>query len=157
MGALTLNSGTLSSLSELKRIGLNHADSLSNFHYCHWVKLLYLRLYAVDIDGCRIIYNDPDAVGIPYFEDRQQSSVYSCLPSTVNNDTNVHVIGVYEAGSGHSFNYHPTYISNVCLNVNGSLLDKPLILVLTTYEPVHWVLHMPEGVVINKVILVTHQ
>ncbi len=112
-------------------------------------------MYAVDIDGCR--YNDPDAVGIPYFEDRQQSSVYSCLPSTVNNDTNVHVINVYEAGSGQSFNYHPTYISNVCLNVNGSLMDKPLILVLITYEPIHWVLHMPEGVVINKVILVTHQ
>ncbi len=95
-------------------------------------------------------------LGVPYFEDQQQSSVYSCLSSTINNDTNVHIIGVYEAGLSHSFNYHPTYISNVCLNVNGSLLDKPLILVLTTYEPVHWVLHMPEGVVINKVILVTH-
>ncbi len=32
---------------------------------------------------------------------------------------------------------------------------RPLILVLVNYEPVQWEIHMPEGITIAKVVLVS--
>ncbi len=120
-----------------------HHIFLHNFYICP------------DIQGeCRITSGNANAIGTAYFEGTRQRSVYSCTSTTSHSNYHLHVIGVYEAGSGHSFNYHPTYTSNVCITINGSLSDKPLIIVLSTYEPVQWVLHIPEGLVVNKVILV---
>ncbi len=77
-------------------------------------------------------------------------STYSCLSNESNNNYNIHVISVHQASD-----YYFGYYSTVSLNVNGPLSDKPLILAFVNYEPVQWILHIPEGVVVSKVILVS--
>ncbi len=61
----------------------------------------------------------------------------------------MHQIGSLYYGYDHNYN------STVSLNVNGPLSDKPLILAFVSYEPVQWILYIPEGVVVSKVILVS--
>jgi len=58
----------------------------------------------------------------------------------------VHVIGVYEAGSGHSGGNHPTFDARVQINVG-----HPVILAFASYEPVRWNLEIAEGTKVLKV------
>ena len=71
-----------------------------------------------------------------------------------NCNNEVHVIGNYEGNGFHSFRIHETGFTNLYLSVTGSS-SRPLILVLSSYEPVQWTLHIPAGVVIDRVILVS--
>ena len=64
----------------------------------------------------------------------------------------VHVIGNYKSSSG-SNSPRVAGVTDVTLSVSGES-SRPLILVLTSYEPVRWRLSVPSGVVIDKVILV---
>jgi len=65
----------------------------------------------------------------------------------------VHVIGVYEGwypdGKGHSFGYHP--YGNIDIIVHEEKV--PVILILTSYEPVTWTFKISESSRIEKVIL----
>ncbi len=108
--------------------------------------------------NCNVTANS-DAVGIPYDADgsrTRQSSVYSCISSRVNDNYYVHIISIYRASRFYprGLFYDPTYTSNVCLQENGSLIDKPLIIVLANYRSTQWILHIPQGIVVSKVILV---
>ena len=67
----------------------------------------------------------------------------------------VHVVSSYESMSSRSFRSHPTGTARVNLRVSGPSQDtKPLVLIFVTYEPVHWILIVPSGVIIDKVLLV---
>ncbi len=117
-----------------------------------------LIIYLVNIEDCNVASNS-DAVGIPYDADgsrTRQSSVYSCISSRVNDNYYVHIISIYRASwfNPRSFVDDPTYTSNVCIQGNGSLIDKPLIIVLANYKSTQWILHIPQGIVVSKVILV---
>ena len=71
-----------------------------------------------------------------------------------NNNYDIHVIGNYESNGHSGFRVHETGYTDLYLTVTGES-SRPLILVLTSYEPVEWTLHIPSGVIIDKVIIVS--
>lgn len=60
----------------------------------------------------------------------------------------LHLIGVYESHSGHSYDNHPPGAASVHVERKGSS-----ILALSSYEPVHWTVTVADGVKLEKVIL----
>ena len=65
------------------------------------------------------------------------------------------MIGNYEGDYNHGFGpVTSSGTTNVQLNVSGEG-SKPIVLVFVSYEAVNWVLNTPDGVVINKVLLVS--
>ena len=74
-----------------------------------------------------------------------------------NCNYDVHVIGNYESSNGR----HGVFVereagdTDVVLTVTGES-PRPLILVLTSYEPVRWRLSVTSGVTIDRVILVSY-
>ena len=66
----------------------------------------------------------------------------------------VHIISNYEGEYNHGFGPVTSAGStNVQLRVSGEG-SKPLVLVFVSYEPVNWILSIPEGVTIEKILLV---
>jgi len=65
----------------------------------------------------------------------------------------LHGIGVYEGsyptGVHHSFGYHPDGSIEVEVHTKG----RPVILALSSYEPVVWNIKPDKGVIINEIIL----
>ena len=63
----------------------------------------------------------------------------------------MHVLSVHEAS-----NRRPSSAGNVTVNiVSSGRSDRPIVLVLASYEPVNWILNLPAGITISKVILVS--
>ncbi|WRH67493.1 MAG: hypothetical protein RSE13_03640 [Planktothrix sp. GU0601_MAG3] len=61
----------------------------------------------------------------------------------------LHLIGVYEANPNHSGNQR----SPGTISVNINRQNQPIILALSSYEPVNWKLNIQPGVIIEKIIL----
>ena len=96
-----------------------------------------------------------NAAAVPSY----QGSVQSTRSCTANDNCNssVHVISVYEARSDHRGGYyHPTGSASVRVTVSEDQNDtRPLILVLASYEPISWLISMPQGVTFEKIIVVS--
>ena len=71
--------------------------------------------------------------------------------AVVIGDNEVHVVSNYESDS---LQVSEPGLANLRLTVTGRS-SRPLVLVLTSYEPVEWVLNIPVGVVIDRVIIVS--
>ena len=125
------------------------ANSYSYVDYSLQFKVLCF-LYVAVVGGCHIQHQGSNAVAAAEYEDSPQSSYYSCVANS-NCDYEVHVLGSYESAQGGN---HPTGHPDVYLTVTGTS-SRPLILVLSSYEPAAWTLHIPTGVEIDRVILVS--
>lgn len=97
--------------------------------------------------------------------------VWSCSPAlaakvTINNASGVtsylsptagapevHVIGVYETNSNHSFGSHPTGFADVRVKYNQPGPMQPITLVLSSYEPNEWRLNIDPAAVIETIVL----
>ena len=91
-------------------------------------------------------------MGTPTFEGKAQTT-YSCVADE-NCNYDVHVISNYEGDYNHGFGpVTRAGTTNVQLRVSGEG-SKPLILVFVSYEPVNWTLSIPQGVTIEKILLV---
>ena len=110
------------------------------------------RYHAAKVDGCNIELGADSSVGTPTYEGNSQTT-YSCVNSDDNCNYDVHVIGNYESNGHTGFRVHNTGTTNVYISVSGEG-TKPLILVFESYEPVNWILSIPSGVVIERVLLV---
>ncbi|MGB3405264.1 MAG: hypothetical protein WBA77_21450 [Microcoleaceae cyanobacterium] len=77
------------------------------------------------------------------------SGTISTFYNTSNSDQELHLISVYEANSNHSHGNHPTGMAEVKITRQ----DKPIVLALSSYEPVKWQLKIAPGVQIEKIIL----
>lgn len=111
--------------------------------------------YAGVIESCNI-QTDAEAVATSTFRGSptQSSLIYSCVSNDNNNcGYEVHVIGNYESNGHSGFRVHNTGYTDLYMAVTGNS-SRLLILVLSSYEPVDWTLHIPDGVVIDTVILV---
>jgi len=83
----------------------------------------------------------------PYVHDcAYEESKYVASDSGVSE---IHIFGVYETRNDHGFDYHPQGTADVAIERQG----KPLVLVLSAYEPTKWRLHIDVGVIIEKIIL----
>ena len=77
------------------------------------------------------------------------SQDFSSYTATSKQNQELHFIGVYESHSKHSGNHHPTGTINVKIERK----NKPIILALSSYEPVEWNVILAPGVVVEKIIL----
>lgn len=105
--------------------------------------------------NCRIVEGAQpgDRVGTPTFNDRHQRH-WSC---TANENCNydVHVIANRISDSGRNRTSIPTPgTAYVSVRATGEQ-SKPLVLVFNSYRPVRWIVSVPQGVVIERVVLVS--
>ena len=83
--------------------------------------------------------------------DCDYSSGYDVSSYTTSEQRNpeIHIFGVYQTHSDHSFGVHPQGTANIYIERKG----VPLIIVLSSYEPVLWKIHKGEDVNISHIIL----
>ena len=105
------------------------------------------------MSNCLIERDSDTSFGVPT-TDGDPETTYSCAASD-NCDYDVHVIGNYESSNGRHGVYTERQAgdTDVELSVSGQS-SRPLVLVLVSYEPVRWILHIPSGFTIDKVIVV---
>ena len=105
-----------------------------------------------DAYGCRIEINSKTTLAKPQYSSRQPGTIYSCVPGSSSTQYEVHILSVYE-GNKHT---RPPSAGNTNVNIiSGGRSGKPVILVLASYEPVNWILNLPAGITISRVILVS--
>ena len=128
------------------------------YNYIFFVIICFVCLFRVN---CLVFYSCHAArIGDCHITATSETSSsssrkYSCIvPDNLNPNYDVHILSVYEASSGHFFNYHPTGTSYVSLVVSGAVV-KPIILVLVSYEPIEWRLSVRSRVEIERVLLVS--
>ncbi|KAJ7361912.1 hypothetical protein OS493_014558 [Desmophyllum pertusum] len=106
-----------------------------------------------DAYGCKIVMNSDAALAKPQYNQQYRTN-YSCTPVSSSTQYEVHVLGVYEAEVIHR---RPPVASDATVNiVSQRKSNRPIILVLGNYEPVNWILNIPAGITITKVILVAY-
>ena len=106
---------------------------------------------TADAYGCRIEVNSDTALAKPNNQQQQGYSTYSCTPSSSSTQYEVHVLAVYEV-----INRRPPTAGNANVNIaSRGQSNRPIVLVLGSYEPVNWILNLPAGISISKVILVS--
>ena len=106
---------------------------------------------TADAYGCKIEVNSDTALAKPNNQQQQGYSTYSCTPSSSSTQYEVHVLSVYEV-----INRRPPTAGNANVNIaSRGQSNRPIVLVLGSYEPVNWILNLPAGISISKVILVS--
>ena len=107
-----------------------------------------------DTKGCKISVDAATSLGKPQYNNQPQQPTYSCTPGSSNSSQyEVHVLSVYEV-----INRRPPTAGDATVNIfSGGRSDRPLVLVLASYEPVNWILKLPSDVTISRVILVSRQ
>ena len=95
--------------------------------------------------------NTTEALAKPQYNQQSQTT-YSCTPVKSSTLFEVHVLSVYEV-----INIRPTQAGGYAIVniVSDGKSDRPIILVLGSYEPVNWILKLPADITITKVILVS--
>jgi len=84
-----------------------------------------------------------DAIGSGGYQ-----ATYYTSPAPISPE--IHLLGVYETHSGHSFDYHPPGAAQVTILGNSNV---PVHLVLSSYEPVNWTLAGPSVSKIASVLI----
>ncbi|CAB4024302.1 myosin light chain kinase, smooth muscle-like [Paramuricea clavata] len=98
-----------------------------------------------DYDTCL-----PDAYGCKIFSN--SDTTYTCTPENSSPLYEVHVLAVYEV-----INRRPPRAGNARVNIiSRGKCNRPIVLVLASYEPVNWILNIPSDITISKVILVSY-
>ena len=109
--------------------------------------------------GCHIRQNAADAVSRPTFGSILQTT-YSCVNSSADQNCNydVHVLSTHQ-GNGDEISWNNVLSTgdiNVDISVNGEEhSNKSLVLVLLNHYPMNWILDVPAGVIIDRVLLVS--
>lgn len=95
--------------------------------------------------------NSDKALAKPWYNNQPAQTVYSCTPRNSSPQYEVHVLSVYEVS-----NTRPPSPADATVNVVGrGSSDRPIIIVLGSYQPVHWTLNLPADLIISIVILVS--
>ena len=92
--------------------------------------------------------NSDTALAKPNNQQQQGYSNYSCTPSNSSAQYEVHVLGVRRAA------IPPRAGNATVIIVSRGKSNRPIVLVLGSYEPVNWILQLPANISISKVILV---
>ena len=101
--------------------------------------------------GCKILVNSEKALSKPRYNNQPAQTVYSCTPRNSSPQYEVHVLSVYEV-----INTRPSSPADATVNIAGrGSSNRPIILVLGSYQPVHWILYLPADLIISTVILVS--
>lgn len=97
-----------------------------------------------------VLYNKPLSPAAPIFPNAVcGSGDFSGGFGSSAGSKELHVVGVYEARSDHSGNHHPTGT----VGVSVERTNQPMVLALSSYEPVQWQLKLAPGAKVEKIIL----
>ena len=113
---------------------------------------VHVRLISLaDAYECKIRVNSDEALAKPTYNNEPAQTVYSCTPRNSSPQYEVHVLSVYEV-----INTGLSSAANATVNIVGrKSSDRPVILVLGSFKPIHWILNLPADLIISKVILVS--
>ena len=112
-----------------------------------------LFISSADAYGCKIEVNSATALAKPRDNNQRRLTTYSCTPGSSSTQYQVHILTVYEAEALHR---RPPVGENANVNiVCRGKPNTPIVLILGSYEPVNWILKLPAGISISKVILVS--
>ena len=127
---------------------------LSKISTCIAVLFVFMNMSSADTKGCKISVDAATSLGKPQYNNQPRQPTYSCTPDSSSSSLyEVHVLSVYEV-----INRRPPTAGDATVNiVSGGRSDRPLVLVLASYEPVNWILRLPSDVTISRVILVGRQ
>ncbi|XP_041357720.1 uncharacterized protein LOC121374683 [Gigantopelta aegis] len=103
-----------------------------------------------EVGNCRVIPNNPDAVAAATLKSVTQT-VRSCLNTVDVHRYQVHVLGVYE-GNVHT---RPPTAGTTHVYVEG-VGEKPVVLALSSYEPVRWVIHAGSDIQLHAVLMFSY-
>lgn len=107
--------------------------------------------FSADAYECRIVSNSVKPLARPRYNKQSTQTVYSCKPVFSSAEYEVHALSVYEV-----INTSPPSAGNATVQIIiRTTPNRPIILVLGSYEPVNWILNVPTGIIISKVILVS--
>ena len=85
-------------------------------------------------------------MGIPLYTTGTVGKIYSCSPDNSSSQYEVHVLAVYVVPNA----------GNARVNIiSRGKSNRPIVLVLVSYEPVKWILNIPSDITISKIILVS--
>ncbi|XP_066273809.1 uncharacterized protein [Branchiostoma lanceolatum] len=124
--------------------------------FCECSSTHYQRYTCLPVVGsCATTRGSPVAQA-EAFQTADPRETFSCVADD-NSQYEVHVLAVYE-GVGHTrgFQQDPTGTAEMDVYVRAGQLTKPLVLVLSSYEAVNWVLHLPEVIEVHKVLLMAY-
>ena len=108
-------------------------------------------LILADAFGCRIEVYSNTALGKPQYNNQPPRQIYSCTPGSSSPQYEVHVLSVYQV-----INTRPPSAGDAAVNiVRVGQSGRPIVLVFASYQPVNWILNLPAGITISKVILVS--
>ena len=132
----------------------NDCDIFVNKQSIYHLVFVLTFISSADTKGCKISVDAATSLGKPQYNNQPRQPTYSCTPgSSSSNQYEVHVLSVYEVING-----RPPTAGDATVNiVSGGRPDRPLVLVLVSYEPVNWILKLPSDVTISRVILVRTQ
>ncbi|XP_019626211.1 PREDICTED: uncharacterized protein LOC109471363 [Branchiostoma belcheri] len=111
----------------------------------------YQRYTCLPVVGSCEIRWDSSTAQAAALHDSELRKTFSCVADD-NNQYEVHVLAVYE-GVGPS---SETGTAEMDVKFRTGSVSKPLVLVLSSYEPVNWVLHLAEDVEVHKVLLIAY-
>jgi hypothetical protein len=103
--------------------------------------------------GCKIVADADIPLGIRNYTTITDATVYSCSPKRSSSQYEIHVLAVYEATKGHVQRAKKVTVNTV---IRGKS-NRPIVLVLSSYKSVEWILNIPNDIIISKVILVSRQ
>ena len=132
----------------------NDCDIFVNKQSIYHLVFVLTFISSADTKGCKISVDAATSLGKPQYNNQPRQPTYSCTPgSSSSNQYEVHVLSVYEVING-----RPPTAGDATVNIfSGGRSDRPLVLVLASYEPVNWILKLPSDVTISRVILVGRQ
>ena len=132
----------------------NDCDIFVNKQSIYHLVFVLTFISSADTKGCKISVDAATSLGKPQYNNQPRQPTYSCTPgSSSSNQYEVHVLSVYEVING-----RPPTAGDATVNIfSGGRPDRPLVLVLVSYEPVNWILKLPSDVTISRVILVRTQ
>ncbi|CAH1258864.1 LRP6 [Branchiostoma lanceolatum] len=129
--------------------------------FCECSSKNYQRYTCLPVVGsCAVQRNSPtaqaEAVQVSIFE---PGPTFSCVTDD-NSQYDVHVLAVYEGIRSRWWGsqQNNTEAPEVDVHVIAGQVSKPVVLVLSSYEAVNWMLHLPdsEDVEVHKVLLVAY-
>ena len=132
----------------------NDCDVFVNKQSIYHLVFVLTFISSADTKGCKISVDAATSLGKPQYNNQPRKPTYSCTPgSSSSSQYEVHVLSVYEV-----INRRPPTAGDATVNIfSGGRPDRPLVLVLVSYEPVNWILKLPSDVTISRVILVRTQ
>ncbi|XP_033628531.1 uncharacterized protein LOC117291111 isoform X1 [Asterias rubens] len=136
-----------------EHVGGYHVSAVCEDDFCSCESPYYSRATCLPRYGSCVIKHDaPTAIAMPSFQDEPQMT-YSCLADD-NSLCRVHVLAVYE-GNRHTI---PPTAGDMEVMVEGQRSAderRGVVLVLVSFEPVNWNVHLVGQSMIERVILIS--